>query len=98
MNREDAKILAPIIKAFGEGADITLGGSPLSGEISFDDSAELYEVKPEPEVIWVNKYKHSPSAYIYSKKEYAIFGASVGEKAPNEDPFEYFAKKFIAAD
>jgi len=55
MNREDAKILAPIIQAFGDGKDVKYRGDRKPAP-KFNGKAELYSIaepKP-PKDIWVN--------------------------------------------
>ena len=91
MNRERAKELLPIIQAFAEGKDIqaryiegnAIWGAPI--DPSFIDSFE-YRIKPEPKIIYVNKYTHS-MGYSYHKNE---------EDAHRHvfKDMEYIAKKF----
>jgi len=63
MNRERAKYLAPLIQAYGEGKDIWYRGNTnskfttLDGDVGFGDLCAEYEIKPEPEVIYVNIYE-----------------------------------------
>ena len=95
MNRDRAKELLPIIEAFGEGAAIQVDSS--SGWYdeecpSFGNDASTYRIKPEPEVIWVNK-KRSGEAYKCHNEPTAKLDAY-----GKEDEFEYIAKKFIAAE
>ena len=60
MNRKQAKELAPIITAFGDGKEIEIRcGNEwihLPFDISFDDPPENYRIKPEPRVIYINLY------------------------------------------
>jgi len=94
MNRSRAKELLPIIQAFAEGKDI---------QWQFDDEPDkstwraagdikeradcIYRIKPEPEVIYVNKpIIGKGSAY---SSQYAAKGAALGTN------HQYIAKKFI---
>ncbi len=63
MNRKQAKELAPIITAFGDGKEIEIRcGNEwihLPFDISFDDPPENYRIKPEPpepRVLYVGRY------------------------------------------
>lgn len=82
MNRNQAKTLSPIIKAFSEGKTIQSrcikGDTSLwydDGDLSFDDDFE-YRIKPEPkyrpfanaEECWAEMQKHQPFGWIFSRK------------------------------
>ena len=58
MNRKQAKKLAPIITAFGDGKEIEVRcvdeWVALTGTIVFSDLPENYRIKPEPRVIYVD--------------------------------------------
>ena len=63
MNRENAKLLAPIIKAFGDGEQIQTFNGEKWQDVSlpeFDCNAKDYRIKPQPKrrTLWVeiNEY------------------------------------------
>ena len=58
MNREQAKLLAPIIAAYGEGKTIQIkthanGWFDVS-DAKFNLTPDNYRIKPEPEVVYVS--------------------------------------------
>ena len=60
MNREDAKKLWPIIKAFGDGEEVEwLSGKnnwkPKSETCGFDQDPSRYRIKPEPREFWLEQ-------------------------------------------
>lgn len=86
MNRERAKELLPIIQAFAEGKEIQYFDDEL-GWITEDpewhDCFE-YRIKPEPEVIYVNK--HCGYLTPFPNEKAALDSATAN--------CEYVAKKF----
>lgn len=82
MNREQAKQLLPIIKAFAEGKDIECkqanGTWAYLQHPGFDESADSYRIKPEPkcrpfknaEECWQEMQKHQPFGWIKSEHGY----------------------------
>lgn len=80
MNRNQAKELLPIIKAFSEGKVIQI--KQTSGEwirfsnISFDGNPKFYRIKPEPkyrsfknaEECWQEMLKHQPFGWVKEKE------------------------------
>ena len=74
MNREAAKILAPIIQAFGEGKDINFRGSPIN-EPSFKGNPSQYSIaEPKPrQDVWLNLDKgQCIIGSIYKTREFAL--------------------------
>lgn len=81
MNRNEAKELLPIIKAFSEGKTIqvkqTTGEWVSFSHISFDGEPKCYRIKPEPkyrpfanaEECWAEMQKHQPFGWIKSKED-----------------------------
>ena len=60
MNRQEAKKLLPIIKAYSEGAIIQYQPKGHSnwysageGELDFTQPASQYRIKPDPQGLWV---------------------------------------------
>ena len=96
MNRERAKELLPIIQAFAEGKAIEYRYkdgkwksptiSPLFEDLSFNDDIE-YRIKPEPEVIYVNKWFDGSNVAYKTKRE--------AETSVYINKYKYIAKKFI---
>ncbi len=96
MNRVRAKELLPIIQAYSEGKDIEVLDHTLAGDswdymgddLNFSSEDLSYRVKPEPEVIYVNKMTGSkPSAYSTARDAMDCIA--------NETEYEYVQKKFI---
>ena len=79
MNRNQAKELLPIIKAFSEGKTIQV--KQTNGEwvsfyhMSFDSEPKCYRIKPEPkyrpfanaEECWAEMQKHEPFGWVKCK-------------------------------
>lgn len=82
MNRNEAKELLPIIKAFSEGKTIQV--KQTTGEwvsfshishMSFDSEPKCYRIKPEPkyrpfanaEECWAEMQKHEPFGWVKCK-------------------------------
>lgn len=66
MNRDRARELAPIIKAFGDGADIQIKtdiGWTKMTENPCWSSGSTYRIKPEPFECWVNVYAEGIVSY-----------------------------------
>ncbi len=61
-----------------------------ANEPSFCRNADAYRIKPEPEVIWVNK-KNAGEKYVHASEERARIVANCC------DNYEFIAKKFIEA-
>ena len=65
MNREDAKELWPIIKAFGDGEDVEWRSAgkdkwdPKSEKSGFTQSPSHYRIKPKPREFWVSAFRYS---------------------------------------
>lgn len=83
MNREQAKLLAPVIAAFGEGRDIQYS---MSGGIWITYTGNTHDpiitsfgynwrIKPEPREWWVNIYPND--AMIHENKESADISANL---------------------
>lgn len=69
MNREHAKALLPIIQAFAEGKQIEVhvgtGWIPLTYyNPSFESPPELYRIKREPRVLYINEYDGVKGPYL----------------------------------
>ena len=90
MNRERAKELLPIIQAFADGKDILYDGSRVE-DPAFDDEIGIYEINPEPEVVYVNEHCLGRIS-VYSNSLTAV-SASTHEGGE----FKCIAKKFIEA-
>ena len=100
MNRERAKELAPIVKAFGEGKDIQ-SKYPDENDSCWFDTPEPdfivdengisldYRIKPEPEVIYVNCLQNNIEVFKYPTRTEAIDAACATWN------YNYIAKKFI---
>ena len=92
MNRSKVKEWLPIFKAFSDGDEIqersVNSGWIRASSIDTTMSPSFYRIKPQPEVIWVNKYK-SCSAYIHETASDAI------KCARNDYGNEYIAKRFV---
>lgn len=60
MNKDNAKDYLPLVQAMAEGKVIQIlmdNGKWEDVESTlFSENAEFYRVKPEPKVIWVNRY------------------------------------------
>lgn len=81
MNRNQAKELLPIIKAFAEGKAIQLKtvdkGWQDIHSASFDSNPKNYRIKPEPkyrpfkdaEECWQEMLKHQPFGWLKGKEE-----------------------------
>ena len=58
MNREQAKAVAPYVKAFGDGEDVqidhAMDGWTTKEEMSFTGEPETYRIKPKPREFWAN--------------------------------------------
>ena len=78
MDRNQAKELLPVIKAFSEGKDIETktGSGWISIEnMSFAGNPDSYRIKPEPkyrpfkdaEECWQEMLKHQPFGYTYDR-------------------------------
>lgn len=79
MNRNQAKELLPIIKAFSEGKTIqvkqTNGEWVSFSHMSFDSEPKCYRIKPEPkyrpfanaEECWAEMQKHEPFGWVKCK-------------------------------
>lgn len=91
MTREDAKILAPIIKAFGEGEDVqTKVGSewyPFK-EMEFNGYPRNYRIKPKPEILYANKLNNE-GVFVYNTRRSAMKGIR------DSNDYIYIAKKFV---
>ena len=98
MNRERAAELLPIIQAFAEGKVIQWQYDDEPNKdtwriVLYDEGVTertdvIYRIKPEPEVIYVNKRKNG-GYYQYSSYDMAVAGLK-----GIEDSYEYIAKKF----
>lgn len=92
MNRERAKELLPIIKAYIDGSKIQTQNAVATwmdiDTPSFTDHKN-YRIKPEPEVIYVNKRLDGDS-FVYDTEEEAKINGSLDHESK-----EYIAKKFI---
>jgi hypothetical protein len=100
MNRSRAKELLPIIQAFAEGKEIQWQFDDEPNKHTWrkvkdeDGVAEcrpdiVFRIKPEPEVIYVNKLEHDVEVFKYSSKQEAEMAAC------ETWGYEYVAKKFI---
>ena len=80
MNREEAKILMPVIQAFADGKDVETktGSGWMSIEnMSFAGKPESYRIKPEQkyrpfkdaEECWQEMLKHQPLGWVKDKKD-----------------------------
>jgi hypothetical protein len=81
MNRERAKELLPIIKAFANGGVVQFRYSKnMKWQNTSDDPVFVvdneYRIKPEPMEIWVN---------IYDEKEDDVMGATYSSKVKAEN-------------
>jgi hypothetical protein len=96
MNRERAKALLPIIQAFAEGKEVQVkysSGWGMASDPAFGCDEYKFRIKPEPEVIYVNKWKSgSHDSGIYNTAEYASL---VAKEHGDLDEFDYIAKAFI---
>ena len=96
MNREEAKKKLEIFTAFANGEQIQCGGnniSDLNDFFSYGESVDNYRIKPEPEVIYVNKpFSGAGSPVAYLSAECARLKANNAVYR-----FVYVAKKFIEA-
>ena len=69
MNRERARELLPIIKAFAEGKTIQFKNDnhqwrdPFGNDLRFDASPEKYRIKPEPREFWIVAYSEDDIDY-----------------------------------
>ena len=84
MNRNQAKELLPIIKAFSEGKTIqvkqTSGNWMSFCEMAFNSDPECYRIKPEPnyrpfkdtEECWAEMQKHEPFGWVKCKDDSTI--------------------------
>lgn len=90
MNRSRAKELLPIIQAFAEGKEIQYisNGEWVDYGGYIDWTIKENRIKPEPEVIYVNK-EGSGEFYPYASSQAAKSGACDAWE------YEYIAKKFI---
>ena len=82
MNRQEAKQILPIIRAFADGKTIefknTFGDWINCGEIMFNWPPKDYRIKPEPkyrpfkdtEECWQEMQKHQPFGWIKNNCEY----------------------------
>jgi hypothetical protein len=99
MNRDRAKEWIPIFKAFSDGTGIqerTINsGWTCAESIDVTMSPSYYRIKPEPEVIYVNKLSGfcGGQARHYSSELEANKAAPLGAGSD----YEYIAKKFIEA-
>lgn len=103
MNRVDAAKLLPIIQAFGEGKTIQFKSPTYdrwddvtpNTNCAFIYPPHRYRIKPEPEVVYVNKLKkeYENKGFAHATKERAILLAS-----GIEHQYEYIAKKFVEAE
>ena len=105
MNREQAKEIWFLIKAFGEGVtiqrELQIGGygkdyrwADLDDicSIHLINNPEEYRIKPEPEEIFVNKRFACLSGCYYSSEELAVKHSGHFETG---EAFEYIAKRFV---
>lgn len=81
MNRQEAKELLPIIKAFAEGKTILVQDGIdwcyLGNESDFNLNPQRYRIKPEPkyrpfkdaEECWQEMQKHQPFGWLKDKKD-----------------------------
>lgn len=99
MNKTDAAKLWPIIQAFGEGKTIQFKSPTYdrwedihtSMTVGFGYAPEHYRIKPEPRVVYINKW---------SKKRYGHPTEEDARRAArgSEEKYEYIAKKFVEAE
>lgn len=95
MNREETKKLLPIIQAYSEGKEVQVRDRDDDSwktwdEYGFDSLRHMdYRIKPEPEVIYVNKRLDGDS-FVYDTEEEAKINGSLDHESK-----EYIAKKFI---
>jgi len=98
MNKTNAHLYLPFVQAMAEGKTVQIRSSLSLGctdyrdmtEATFSGSPEYYRVKPEPEEVWVNKWKDG--AHFYHKTK---AGAIKGAQTPSD--YEFIAKKFVEA-
>jgi len=105
MNRERAKELLPVIQAYAEGK--TVQAKYKNREDDWDDQSSPsfysegsleYRIKPEPEVIYVNRFGRN--YFAFDTKESCDFDHVIAERLlreiENYDVSETFkTKKFI---
>lgn len=82
MNKENAKDYLPLVQALADGkviqyqykrADLSSDWMDLESDVSFDQPAERYRIKPEPREIWANRYPDGyESLADYASKDEAI--------------------------
>ena len=94
MNRDRARELLPIIQAFadGKGIQYTRMNDPWTNlnDPGFDSMGE-YRIRPEPEVIYVNKCRNDIEVFKF-KTEKEAQEYALGESF---NKWDYVAKKFI---
>lgn len=65
MNRERARELLPIIEAFANGEEIQVNSDVLGWtsytELSFNERAEDYRIKPKPREFWISNFPEGDS-------------------------------------
>lgn len=98
MNKIDAKHFMRFIQALTEGKTIQIH-SPKPDvwtdmkECYFNLPYHYYRIKPEPEVVYVNKWASGP-VYVYATEDDARQGSLYGRSVHE---YDYVAKKFVEA-
>jgi hypothetical protein len=93
MRQEDAKRLSAIITAWGEGKALQIFNGDIWVDATFNPDFNScptnYRIKPEPEVIYVNKYEEDGDVEVFFSQEAA---------KKQDGRYEYIAKKFTAEE
>ena len=98
MDRARAKELLPIIQAFADGKNIQYldhskrWSDCICDHVSFH-SDDTYRIKPEPEVIYVNKFRYLDGV----DRPYTTQSSARANAKGLISDYEYIGKKFIEA-
>lgn len=75
MTQEEAKVMWPLIKAWGEGANLQvrdLGKWVTGTDVAFNAKTSAYRLEPKPREWWVNVYsQNTGGALIYPTAQLA---------------------------
>lgn len=76
MNKDNAKDYLPLVQALAEGKVIqsydNYGRFTDLIDVSFDDLAANYRIKPEPREIWANRYESGREVSGYVSRGQAV--------------------------
>lgn len=98
MNKANAHLYIPLVQAIADGKTLQHQDNrdvwrdlPPYTEVYLGSEPEHYRIKPEPEVVYINK--SGKLRYGHPTEEGARKGA-----AGFEEKYEYVAKKFVEAE